>query len=412
MAKKIKKFDRKKAYNGASLFRSFMDHVFNRDSTQESVRLDLVKAFNRSIKWALNKGKIIRKPVRVIAVNDMDDSIVRYARKVMDATQSSMSGFEQPAQLLWTTLNPTVQIMKALGDKQYAKRRKMNEQAEVDFAILAEFVTPAYDKHVLGKPINDMLNDVMRYLIDLSTFDGGIYIADMLDSDHGPLFPTPVMGIAKEIRTKDFKIDRKIRSGYGIGMLNKGDLKWLEIEYDGNQLPVYIQKHAIDRLIERTAPISDSNSAIYMMVCDSVSEPAICSRSHDGFLLECRSHDRKLGYFGCVVMHNAILITTFLFLTMDGTPEGERLWQKLRLRRQDKEYLGLDNLRTFVSSDIRSDVALSRLLGECSCGHLLKIDDSNSIMVSGVAEDIRNYLSSNEKIPVSVISTDLSSVLG
>ena len=46
-------------------------------------------------------------------------------------------------------------------------------------------------------------------------------------------------------------------------------------------------------------------------------------------------------------MEDSVLIHTFLFLTMDGTPEGTELWRQLRLSRGDKAYLGLDDIVTF-----------------------------------------------------------------
>jgi len=411
MAKIKYKFDRHKQCNCASLFQSFLDHFFENvipdTSNSHFVREDIYTAYNRTIAKMLRRGKAIRKPVRVIAVNDMDSSIVRGVKRTIDETQSSVMGFERPAQLLWTILNPTIQIIRALGNKRYVKRRKLGKDIESDLILMGEFVSPIYEKKAIGKPLHDIVHNVMNYLVDQSTFDGGIFVADMLDSESTCLFPTPIIGIAKEVREKDFKIDSGMRPAYGIGMLNHGDLKWLELEHKGKQLPVYIQKHALSRLIQRTAPLSDSRSTVYIMVCDSVEKPIICSRDRNRFLLECRVHDQKLGYFSCRALDNAILITTFLFLTMDGTPEGERLWYKLRLDRQDKEYLGLDSLQLFVNSDLRSDIPLSRMLGECNCGHLLKIKNDSNKIISGVADDIRNYLSCNQRIPESVTKVNM-----
>jgi hypothetical protein len=370
------------------------------EETPKDLRPKLLGAFNRTGAKMLRSGnRSTRKPIKVIAVNDMDESIVHGARDALDYTQSSICKFKGSAQLLFATLNPAIQIFDAMGCAEYCMRkstRKMGIDIVTDMRTLGKFCEPLVNEETLALPLDDMYHSVVKYLVEQSTFDGGIYVADILGEEKG-IFSSMLIGIAKEIREKTFTIDKKPRPAYGIGMLSHGDLKWLSVEYKGKKMPVYIQRHTIDRLIQRTAPICGSNSSVYITICMSISKPTICYENDREFLIECRIHDKKVGYFACIVCDDSILITTFLFLTMDGTPEGEKLWGNLRLGRYDKEYLGLDSLKLFVTSDLRSDTEITGLLNECGCGHLLSFNNENRNIVSGVADDIKNYLSINQK---------------
>jgi hypothetical protein len=46
---------------------------------------------------------------------------------------------------------------------------------------------------------------------------------------------------------------------------------------------------------------------------------------------------QKLGYFVFKALDDMYVAITFLFLTMDGTPEGQKLWEKLRLTKKNKQ---------------------------------------------------------------------------
>ena len=115
--------------------------------------------------------------------------------------------------------------------------------------------------------------------------------------------------------------------------------------------------------------------------------------------MEYRLGGHKLGYLLGEVVDGVILIETALFLTMNGTPEGDLLWARLGLRREDKEYLRLDDPATFVASDVRFDPELVKILTECGCGHLfnlLKNPVPEERSLKGCAADIRKHLRLDE----------------
>lgn len=72
-----------------------------------------------------------------------------------------------------------------------------------------------------------------------------------------------------------------------------------------------------------------------------------------------------------LILPDLVLIRTFLFLTMQGTPEADRLREKLGLSRNDVERYKLDHFWTLTATNIADDPLLARLLAECGCSHLL-----------------------------------------
>ena len=156
--------------------------------------------------------------------------------------------------------------------------------------------------------------------------------------------------------------------------------------------PVYVQSHAIRNLHERV-PIGDEG-VVHDAMWHSFLSPKV-TRNHKGeYLIEFRFFDYKLGYFVAEVIERSILVTTFLFLTMQGTPEAVSLFDQLRLRRPDIEQLGLDSLKNYLFTDLQKDPELASMLEACGCGHLLKLAilETEPVWKSGFARDVRKYL--------------------
>jgi hypothetical protein len=107
--------------------------------------------------------------------------------------------------------------------------------------------------------------------------------------------------------------------------------------------------------------------------------------------------DYRVGYWCVRFDGQQFVADTFLFLTMEGTPEGDQLWRKLRMRRADRERTDLDKLPTFVASDIREDTELVDILTDCGCGDLFKLADAlqTESHIAGSAAYFRSYVGSN-----------------
>ena len=126
---------------------------------------------------------------------------------------------------------------------------------------------------------------------------------------------------------------------------------------DGPPLPVFVQGHTLDRLYRhpteaRLKFIRDSDWMVHDYLWQSLREPKITqiARQPGKYLVEYRLNMHKLGYLVTRQVGDVALVETFLFLTMDNTPEGDLLWRKLRLARKGKMELELDNIRTLSAN--------------------------------------------------------------
>jgi hypothetical protein len=170
---------------------------------------------------------------------------------------------------------------------------------------------------------------------------------------------------------------------------------------DGPPLPVFVQGHALDNLYRdpvraRLKFIQDGDWMVHDYLWQSLREPVLrpIARQPGKYLVEYRLNMHKLGYLVVRQAGDVALVETFLFLTMDSTPEGDLLWRKLRLARKDKMELELDDIRTFLMTDLQFDRELVSILEDCGCGHLFQVvrDWPRSRCLEGYAEDMRKYL--------------------
>jgi hypothetical protein len=165
----------------------------------------------------------------------------------------------------------------------------------------------------------------------------------------------------------------------------KNGIDWIEWprsllgrDNSGASLPVYVQSHALDDLYRKEARalfVEDGEWMVHDYLWQSLRTPVIkpMAQSPGKFLVEYYFGGHKIGYLVAQPLEEMVLIRSFLFLTMNGTPEGDLLWKKRRLCREDKEELELDRIKTFLLTDIQFNPTLVHLLEECGCGHLFKI---------------------------------------
>ena len=197
-------------------------------------------------------------------------------------------------------------------------------------------------------------------------------------------------------------VDAKPRRGYWCGKpTGNARIDWitwtgktLGLSDKEREYPVLVQYHALDRIFRRLNLADSLEGATHWFLYESLKKPVFRPLPTAGscFLVEYRFCDEKLGYLVARVTDNKVLVQTFLFLTMDGTPEGTELWKQLRLHRLAKKYLGLDEFKTFVATDLRADREIVALLRGCGCGHLFDAFTFKGVLQSGYAQAIRKYL--------------------
>ena len=145
---------------------------------------------------------------------------------------------------------------------------------------------------------------------------------------------------------REFMLDGTVRNTHRVGRCGKGSVvKWCCYSFHGREYPIYIQNHAIDAL-EKRIDTSKTSLLLFHLVC-SLEKPEL--RFYEGkYLLTYRiSSEKKVGYFVCTFVSDCIVLRTFLFITYDGTPEGDLINIKLELDRQSKTYMGLEKHSTY-----------------------------------------------------------------
>jgi hypothetical protein len=196
-----------------------------------------------------------------------------------------------------------------------------------------------------------------------------------------------LLGQSKALR---LKIDGKVRDIFPLAWTTpKGQLAtvkatpaklgWaLELT---QKVPVYYQQHAATRLSER---LSLPGGMLLHTLENHFYEQEDEFKLVDSQLLPLYISGKKLGYLVVDLLDDKLIIRTFLFLTNDGTPEGRKLAQITKLKKLDRQYLGIDTMTGFMSLAIANDPTLVELFTEAGCADLLDLAGLSPIMQTDV----------------------------
>ena len=157
-------------------------------------------------------------------------------------------------------------------------------------------------------------------------------------------------------------------------------------------LPVYVTEHALDQLRKR---MTLTGPGVEDFLWQSLLEPKLLPGDRtDEFLVEYRLYQYLLGYMPVRRLVDKIIVKTFLFLTMTGTPQQRMLYDKLGLLRLHREQKSLDQLSLFLTTDIQDDPVLRRVFAECGCGHLFDMakPELRAKAQAGAAGNLRSFL--------------------
>ena len=212
---------------------------------------------------------------------------------------------------------------------------------------------------------------------------------DVTDNEEDkPAFNNRVKIYTEVPKTINVKIDGISRPALRIGWANcmKG-MTWLTLKPsllnisgvpDDQPMAVYMQTHAFRRFSERTEGIYDFMAQQY--IYESFLNPKICYDKNHNLLIEYRILNSKAGYFRFDVVGNIIVIRTFLFLTNSGTPEGDLLGKNTGLKMLDKNYLSIDKLSSFMSSDIRKNEQVNKIFTDAGCQSLFELYEKLAVI--------------------------------
>jgi len=247
-----------------------------------------------------------------------------------------------------------------------------------------------------------LVTEVVMRLVVRSRVDQGVYGCLFEPQDYRPGRALVRLTLSySEPREARVDIDGHVRRTFQCGLpLGLNGILWADGDGadfglpGGSRYPMFIQPHALQRLRERLPLGALAEEFIQFGLLGSLTDPNVVERQDRGYLIEFALRGLRVGYLVAQVVQGKIVITTFLFLTMKGTPEHRLLSQKLGLSRRDIEYEGLDRIETFLSPDVRADSRLVELLEQCGCGSLLTLGREvfpNSPAGSR-AEELRRFL--------------------
>jgi hypothetical protein len=210
----------------------------------------------------------------------------------------------------------------------------------------------------------------------------------------------------EQAQVREVTLDGHTRRMYRVGRAGK-TVQW--IAWTGRQLgktgaaaereyPVFVQSHALHHLQER-ANLPAANLYLHMWLAESMAQPVIVERQGRDLLVEYRLGPHRVGYLVATPLHGSagqaplVAVRTFLFLTMQGTPESRQLAKQLKLTRRDIDWLGLHELAAFTQTDLGADPELRGLLQRCGCGHLFALAVENfTLATKPFAGEMRKYL--------------------
>ena len=198
------------------------------------------------------------------------------------------------------------------------------------------------------------------------------------------------------------RLDGRTRTVYRVGWaLPSAGPQWVSVSaslFDDpaaqglDELPVFVQSHALHRLEERLDCTPRNQQQLHLYV--SLQEPEVVKGPTGKWLIRFYFNSFHLGYFLADIVDGILLLRTFLFITMDSTPEGYALQQVLGLAAVDKKYLSIDRLSTFFISDIREHPDLKEHFVQAGCNDLFRFNIEQVLPEHRIelGDRLRNYL--------------------
>lgn len=188
----------------------------------------------------------------------------------------------------------------------------------------------------------------------------------------------------RKVDTRYFEIDGQRRLAHCVSWATSQHgfiemkVKLSEIGIKNNipdkDVKIYIQKHALRRLEERIDCLKIED--IHVSLFTSFLQPEIIKTTNNRMLVAFRLSNTKVGYLLAEYIDSAVLIHTFLFITNNGTPEGQKLTELTGLGKLDKKYLAIDKLSSFIKSDIGKNEKLKSIFEKAGCSSLLDIEET------------------------------------
>lgn len=311
-------------------------------------------------------------------------SVDRRIRKV-NFTIPAVSGEVRLNWYLESAFHLTLQLDNMFEEKHESRMKEVpGDKARALRELWAAFNIEVYDRALEMLGDNSQLeviheDDITKWWLGCSISLEGTF-------DHPTVFVNIECRLASQYRVMHNGSNRVAFSLPNITHLvnESKEIEWAPAIFNGaseKPVKVVIQRHALQRIRERLCVNSDSwELHVHLCIVKSVRAPTFSPPSRGDFMIEFRLPGSggkwvKVGYFVGYFVGEFALISTFLFITNQGTPESKRLKEVLNLGRREIEYTNLDTLSAFQDSDLLDDEELTGLFLKAGLEHLLELDD-------------------------------------
>ena len=290
--------------------------------------------------------------------------------------------------------------MRNLKDKDFPDAKKIKNAFQSFMKITDEDRVHDKSAQYIADIIAYAMSDISRGIITLK-YDYAV------EKEYPLIFYNRFLVNVHQPPMVAVKIDDEIRKAYRLVWLScSSKVVYAKIPLDkiglshqikNLEADVYIQKHALERMKERLDCIIPQLQNTFLM--QSVIQCNVVTNKKGRQLLEFRIDDAKVGYLVFNYTEGIVVIRTFLLITNNDTPEGEKLERQLGVEKLDKQYLGIDKLSAFAISDIEQKPTLKRTFEKAGCNGLFNISkyisDNNNNQIHN-AEKIMHYLELNK----------------
>jgi len=257
-----------------------------------------------------------------------------------------------------------------------------------------------------GDKIRELGNDVCLHCNRIHRFYFWFRNNSFMKETFMPSFALGLSLNRTDAEKIEIYLDGKKRPAYRVGWaFPDAGVIWATIKagklgintrFSNMPLNVYIQSHALMRLIERIDAVGESIPHFFLF--DSLFDLHTTQMEDGSTLIEYRLFSQKVGYLVFDIAESMIIIRTFLFLTNSGTPEGENLKKISGLKMIELKYLEIDKLSTFISTDLKDNPKLVDIFTKAGCGSLFQLSSIGLAFKAKVqqAQKIVDYLRLHE----------------
>ncbi len=278
---------------------------------------------------------------------------------------------------------------------------------------LAKKIYEKYDKDVLfNKIFNEILMDTWQETRGYSRINYRIYGYEFA-IDHFPRvgglsMRGTVYLTAKESEVKKFShnnIDRKafrvIKAASGWSKAVPATIKRNKVFPDAKEdqdLHVYVQSHVLQRLKERLDALDARYQNVFILYALTVGLEMVHFERQT--LLLCSVEDGlPIGYFTFFVSGKDLVVSTFIPLISNKTPEGKKFHELLPLSKEEIVYLGMDKISFYLDVDFEQIPLLKQALidsriweSKLALDRLFEPDDENEGSANRINESKTKFV--------------------